>query len=157
MAHLTQINTKDEFTLCIKATAGKTVLLAYWPEDETSNKVVDALREQLPQSSYAQHQIVDMYCFDVYSLPELAAELDIDFVPTLMWFTDGVMDAIVWHEGVSIEGESVATGVKRVVDRVKGGDITGEDSEEEWLNSAGKDKKKQAWQDSDDDDDDDDW
>lgn len=94
---------------------------------------------------------MDIYCFDVYSLPELATELDIDFVPTLMWFTDGVMDAIVWHEGVRIEGESVATGVKRVVERVKGGDITGQDSEEEWLNSAGKDKKK-AWEDSDDDD-----
>ena len=58
--------------------------------------------------------------------------LDVSFVPTLMWFMDGVMDAIVWHEGCAIEGESVERGVKRVVDRIKGGDIAGEDSDDDW-------------------------
>lgn len=63
------------------------------------------------------------------------------------------MDAIVWHEGVRIEGESVAKGVQRVVDRIKGGEIGGEDSEEEWLNSAGKTKKgNKPWEDDSDDD-----
>lgn len=50
MAHLTQINTKDEYTLCVKHTAGKTVLLAYWPEDELSNEVVRALVSHVPDT-----------------------------------------------------------------------------------------------------------
>jgi hypothetical protein len=76
---------------------------------------------------------VDVYCFDVYALPELGTELDVTFVPTLMWFVNGVMDAIVWHEGVAIEGESVDKGVKRVVDRIKGAEIgEEEDSDDDW-------------------------
>lgn len=153
MAHLTQINSKAEFQSCIKAATGKTVLLAYWPEDTLSNSVVAALRKQLPQTTYAEHGVVDIYCFDVYSLPELGTELDVSFVPTVMWFTDGVMDAIVWHEGVRIEGESVEKGVGRVVERIKGGEIgEEEDSDEEWYNGKTRQKKKiNVEEDSDDD------
>ncbi|EMD89885.1 hypothetical protein COCC4DRAFT_125182 [Bipolaris maydis ATCC 48331] len=132
MSYLTQITNLAEYVACIQATAGKTILLAYWPEDSTSNEVVAALQKLLPASSYAEHEVVDVYCFDMYSLPELGTMLDVSFVPTLMWFRDGVMDPIVWHEGVAIEGESVERGVKRVVDRVKGGDIAGEDSDDDW-------------------------
>jgi hypothetical protein len=132
MAHFTQITNLAEYITKIKVAAGKTILLAYWPEDSLSNQVVDALHKQLPSSSYEQYGVVDIYCFDVYSLPELGTELDVSFVPMLMWFTDGVMDAIVWHEGVAVEGESVEKGVKRVVDRVKGADIAGEDSDDDW-------------------------
>ncbi|KAI8938720.1 hypothetical protein NX059_004588 [Plenodomus lindquistii] len=131
--HFTQINTKPEYEMLIKSTAGKTLLLAYWPEDATSNTVVSCIQSQLPKSSHVDYDIVDIYCFDVYSLPELAAELDIAFVPTVMWFVDGVMDAIVWHEGVRVQGESVEAGVKRVVERIKGGVMDAEmDSDEEW-------------------------
>jgi hypothetical protein len=132
MSTLTQITNLAEYLAYIKVTAGKTVLLAYWPQDSTSNEVIIALQNLLPPSSYAEHDVVDVYCFDMYSLPELGTELDISFVPTLMWFNDGVMDPIVWHEGVAIPGETVEKGVKRVVDRVKGGDIAGEDSDDDW-------------------------
>lgn len=132
MAHFSQITNLAEYAACIKATAGKTVLLAYWPEDETTNEVATALQKLLPSSSYEQYDVVDIYCFDMYSLPDLGNMLDVSFVPTLMWFMDGVMDAIVWHEGCAIEGESVEKGVKRVVDRIKGGDIAGEDSDDDW-------------------------
>ncbi|CAN9152330.1 unnamed protein product [Alternaria alternata] len=132
MAHFSQITNLAEYVACIKATAGKTVLLAYWPEDETTNEVATALQKLLPSTSYEQYDVVDIYCFDMYSLPELGNMLDVSFVPTLMWFMDGVMDAIVWHEGCAIEGESVEKGVKRVVDRIKGGDIAGEDSDDDW-------------------------
>jgi hypothetical protein len=131
MAHLTQLNSKAEYDACIKSATGKSVLLAYWPEDALSNKVVAALRSQLPSSDYAQHNVVDVYCFDVYALPELGTELDVTFVPTLMWFMDGIMDAIVWHEGVAVEGESVEKGIKRVVDRIKRAEVGKDDEEEE--------------------------
>lgn len=132
MAHLTQITNMIEFAACIKSTAGKTVLLAYWPEDSTSNEAVAALRKLLPASDYEKYNIVDIYCFDMYSLPELGALLDVSFVPTLFWFQDGVQDPIEWHEGVSIEGESVEKGVKRVVDRIKGAEIGEDDSDDDW-------------------------
>lgn len=132
MSRLTQLNSLAEYLTCIRTAAGKTVLLAYWPEDEVSLEVVAALGKLLPESSYEQYGIVDVYCFDMYALPELGTELEITFVPTLMWFTDGHADPIVWHEGVAIDGETVERGVKRVVDRVKGGDIAGEDSDDDW-------------------------
>jgi hypothetical protein len=133
MAHLSRITNLAEYNTNIRTAAGKTVLLAYWPEDSTSNAVVDALRTQLPSSSYEQYGVVDIYCFDAYSLPDLGTELDVSFVPMLMWFMDGVMDAIVWHEGVAVEGESVGKGIKRVVDRIKGAEIGDEeDSDEDW-------------------------
>jgi hypothetical protein len=132
MANFSQITNLAEYITKIKIASGKTLLLAYWPEDSLSNSVVDALRKQLPSESYEQYGVVDIYCFDVYSLPELGTELDVSFVPMLMWFTDGDMDAIVWHEGVAVEGESVEKGVKRVVDRVKGAEIGDEDSDDDW-------------------------
>lgn len=132
MSQLTQLTSLAEYVACIKATAGITVLLAYWPQDPVSNEVIAALQKLLPPSSYGQYGVVDVYCFDMYSLPELGVELDITFVPTLMWFSEGIMDPVVWHEGVAIPGETVEKGVKRVVDRVKGGDIAGEDSDDDW-------------------------
>ncbi|KAF1944040.1 hypothetical protein EJ02DRAFT_452885 [Clathrospora elynae] len=133
MAHLTQITSLAEYASFVQTAAGKTILLAYWPEDSTSNAVVTALRKQLPSSTYAEHNVVDIYCFDVYALPELGTMLDVSFVPMLMWFMDGVMDPIVWHEGVAIEGESVEKGVERVVKRIKGAEIgEEEDSDEDW-------------------------
>lgn len=146
--HLTQINTKAEYQALIKCTRGKTILLAFWPEDSTSNLVVRTLQSLLPRSSYEDYGLVDIYCFDVYSVTDLAAELEVTFVPTVMWFVDGVMDAIVWHEGVRIGGESVEKGVERVVDRVKGGVMDAEmDSDEEWYAEG---KKKGGDLDSDD-------
>jgi len=131
--HLTQINSKAEYDALIKSGTGKAILLAFWPEDSTSNQVVRTLQALLPRSRFEDYGLVDMYCFDVYSVAELAAELEVTFVPTVMWFVDGVMDAIVWHEGVRIVGESVEKGVERVVERVKGGVMDAEmDSDEEW-------------------------
>lgn len=130
--HLTQITSLAEYVACIKVTAGKTILLAFWPGDSTSTQVIKALHKLLPRESYAQHEVVDAYCFDMYSLPELGTELEVTFVPMLMFFNDGVMDPIVWHEGVAMEGESVEKGVKRVVDRVKGAEIAGEGSDDDW-------------------------
>ncbi|KAF2845330.1 hypothetical protein T440DRAFT_278591 [Plenodomus tracheiphilus IPT5] len=143
--HFTQINTKAEYEALIKSATGKTLLLAYWPEDHTSNLVVSTLQSLLPKPSHAEYDIVDIYCFDVYSLPELAAELDIAFVPTVMWFVDGVMDAIVWHEGVRVQGESVEKGVARVVERIKGGVMDAEmDSDEEWYAQGKKEKEEDS-------------
>ncbi|CBX94669.1 hypothetical protein IAQ61_009352 [Plenodomus lingam] len=140
--HFTPIHTKAEFEFLIKSATGKALLLAYWPEDSTSNAVVSCLQDLLPKPVHAEYDIVDIYCFDVYSLPELAAELDISFVPTVMWFLDGVMDAIVWHEGVRVQGESVKDGVRRVVDRIKGGVMDAEmDSDEEWYAQGQKEKE----------------
>lgn len=132
MATFTRLASKADFDTLIKPATGKAILVAYWPEDATSNAVVRALRKQLPASSYQQHGIVDIYCFDAYSLPELGTELDVTFVPTLMWFMDGVMDAIVWHQGVQIEGESVEKGVGRVVERIKGAEIGDSDDGSDW-------------------------
>ncbi|KAH9868776.1 hypothetical protein J1614_007850 [Plenodomus biglobosus] len=143
--HFTPIHTKPEYEALVRSAAGKTLLLAYWPEDSTSNAVVACLQSLLPKHVHAEYGIVDIYCFDVYSLPELAAELDISFVPTVMWFADGVMDAIVWHDGVRVQGESVEDGVKRVVDRIKGGVMDAEmDSDEEWYAQGKKEKDKDS-------------
>lgn len=114
-----QLASKDDFETIIKPNVGKAVLLAFWPGDETSEAVIAALQRQLPPSSYKQYGVLDIYCFDCYSLPELASELNVDFVPTLMWFMDGQMDAIVWHDGVRVQGETVSKGVSRVVKRIK--------------------------------------
>jgi hypothetical protein len=88
----------------------------------------------LPKSAFAEHGLVEAYCFDVYALPELATELDVTFVPTLMWYLDGVQDALVWHQGVMVEGESVEKGVNRVVERIKGSNEVGleSDSDDDW-------------------------
>lgn len=44
------------------------------------------------------------------------------------------MDAVVWHQGVMVAGESVEKGVGRVVERIKGSNEVGleEDSDEGW-------------------------
>lgn len=150
MAYFTPINSKADFEIYIKFAAGKSLLLAYWPEDNTSNAVVSALQKLLPKADYDQNSVKDIYCFDVYSLPELAAELEITFVPTVMWFVDGAMDAIVWHDGVRTAGESVEKGIARVIERVKGGVMDAEmDSDEEWYQEG---EKKGGKVDSDDDD-----
>lgn len=132
MQPFTQLASKEDFDTIIKPSTGKTVLVAYWPQDATSNAVVNALRKQLPPSSYKQYGIVDIYCFDALSLPDLATQLDVSFVPTVMWFVDGNVDAIVWHEGVRIEGESVDKGVSRIVERIKGAEIGGSESDSDW-------------------------
>ncbi|KAH7402865.1 hypothetical protein BKA66DRAFT_404755 [Pyrenochaeta sp. MPI-SDFR-AT-0127] len=132
MVPFTQLNSKAEYEACVKVATGKAVLVAFWPGDITSNTVISALQTYFPKSSYTQFQIVDIYCFDVYALPELATELDVTFVPTLMWFMDGVMDAIVWHQGVAVQGESVEKGVGRVVDRIKGAEIGESDDDSDW-------------------------
>jgi hypothetical protein len=64
-------------------------------------------------------------------LPHLSHPTNIfqvSFVPTLMWFTDGSMDALVWHQGVAPLGESVEKGVARVVQRIKGSNEVGLES-----------------------------
>ncbi|OAL52775.1 hypothetical protein IQ07DRAFT_610349 [Pyrenochaeta sp. DS3sAY3a] len=132
MAPYTQLATKADFDTIVTPAIGKTIVIAYWPEDSTSNALVAALRKLLPPSSYAQHGVNDIYVFDAYALPELGTQLDVSFVPTLLWFVDGVQDAIVWHEGVRIEGESVEAGVKRVVDRIKGAELGGSDEDSDW-------------------------
>jgi hypothetical protein len=132
MAPYTQLATKADFDTIVTPAIGKTIVIAYWPEDSTSNALVAALRKLLPPSSYAQHGVNDVFVFDAYALPELGTQLDVSFVPTLLWFVDGVQDAIVWHEGVRIEGESVEAGVKRVVDRIKGAELGGSDEDSDW-------------------------
>jgi hypothetical protein len=114
--------------------AGKYLVVAFWPGDHTSELLIAALKKLLPRSTFAEHGIVDAFCFDVYSLPELATDLDVSFVPTLMWFMDGVQDALVWHQGVSVAKESVEKGVSRVVERIKGSHEVGleEDSDDDW-------------------------
>ncbi|KAH8692459.1 hypothetical protein GQ44DRAFT_719888 [Phaeosphaeriaceae sp. PMI808] len=60
--------------------------------------------------------------------------MGVDFVPTLMWFMNGVQDPLVWHQGVRVKGESVEKGVSRVVERIKGSNEVGleEDSDDGW-------------------------
>lgn len=132
--YFTTLTSKTDYTSLIPPSTGKVLLVAHWPGDQTSALLTNALKSQLPKSTFAEHGIVDAYIFDVYALPELATELDIAFVPSLMWFLDGIMDAVVWHEGVSVEGEGVERGVRRVVERLKGSNEVGleEDSDEDW-------------------------
>ena len=131
-APFAQLDSKADFESYIKAATGKTVLVAYWPGDKTCNAVIAALQAQLPESCYAQFGIVGIYCFDGYALPDLATELDVSFVPTLMWFTDGVMDSLMWHQGVAVRGESIDKGVGRIVERIKGAKIGESDDEDDW-------------------------
>lgn len=131
--YFTTLASKDDYKTLVTPQSGKTIVVAYWPGDATSTALRKALKEQLPRSSFLDYDITDVYCFDVYALPELASELNIDFVPTLMWFLDGTLDAVVWHEGVAVEGESVEKGVSRVVQRIKGSNEVGlEDSDSDW-------------------------
>lgn len=132
--YFTTLASKTDYTSLLLPLTGRTLLVAYWPGDATSTALIAALKKLLPRSSFADHGIVEAFRFDVYALPDLATELDVTFVPTLMWFTDGVMDALVWHQGVMVEGESVEKGVARIVERVKGSHGVGleSDSDDGW-------------------------
>jgi hypothetical protein len=132
--YFTTLASKIDYTSLVRPQTGKVILVAFWPGDKTSTALTNALQKLLPKSDFPAFGITEAYCFDVYALPELATELDITFVPTLMWFMDGVMDAMVWHQGVSVEGESVEKGVNRVVERLKGSNEVGldEDSDDDW-------------------------
>lgn len=124
---------KTDYTSLVLPQTGKVLLVAYWPGDAISTALINSLKSLLPRSVFAEHGITDAYRFDVYALPELASELDVTFVPMLMWYMDGVMDALVWHPGVQVEGESVEKGVKRVVERIKGSNQVGlDDSDSDW-------------------------
>jgi hypothetical protein len=132
--YFTMLASKADYASLVRPQSGKVILVAFWPGDKTSTALTSALKKLLPKSDFPVLGITDAYCFDVYSLPELAAELEITFVPTLMWFMDGVMDPMVWHQGVCVEGESVEKGVNRVVQRLKGSNEVGldEDSDDDW-------------------------
>jgi hypothetical protein len=132
--YFTTLASKTDYTSLAGPIAGKYLVVAFWPGDHTSELLIAALKKLLPRSTFAEHGIVDAFCFDVYSLPELATDLDVSFVPTLMWFMDGVQDALVWHQGVSVAKESVEKGVSRVVERIKGSHEVGleEDSDDDW-------------------------
>jgi hypothetical protein len=132
--YFTTLASKTDYASLVAPIAGKTIVVAFWPGDSTSEALIAALKKLLPKSTFAKHGVVEAFCFDVYALPDLATDLDVSFVPTLMWFMDGVQDALVWHQGVSVEGESVEKGVNRVVERIKGSNEVGldEDSDDDW-------------------------
>jgi hypothetical protein len=67
----------------IKAATGKIILACFWPEDKTSRILINQLTKRLPEIENLG--VVGVYSLDVYSLPKIAEELDITFVPTLMW------------------------------------------------------------------------
>lgn len=134
MPYFTTLASKADYDSLVPPISGKAILVAYWPGDPTSESLLLSLKKLLPKSTFAKHGVDGVFCFDVYSLPELAAELGIDFVPTLMWFVGGVPDAVVWHRGVAVVGESVEKGVSRVVERIKGSSEVGvgEGSDSDW-------------------------
>jgi len=134
MPYFTTLSSKADYTSLILPCTGKVLLVAFWAGDSTSQDLIASLKKLLPKKDFSAHNIADAFCFDVYALPDLATELDVGFVPTLMWFTDGEMDAMVWHQGVAPAGESVEKGVARVVGRIKGSNEVGleEDSDEGW-------------------------
>jgi hypothetical protein len=116
--YFTMLASKADYASLVRPQSGKVILVAFWPGDKTSTALTSALKKLLPKSDF----------------PVLAAELEITIVPTLMWFMDGVMDPMVWHQGVCVEGESVEKGVNRVVQRLKGSNEVGldEDSDDDW-------------------------
>ena len=67
----------------IKNATGTIILACYWPEDKTSRILINQLTKRLPEIK--DLGVVGVYSLDVYSLPKIAEELDITFVPTLMW------------------------------------------------------------------------
>ncbi|UPX19793.1 uncharacterized protein EKO05_0010044 [Ascochyta rabiei] len=100
----------------VKNATGKIILACYWPEDKTSRILINQLTKRLPDIKSLG--VTGVYSLDVYSLPKIAEELDVTFVPTLMWFDDRIQDALVWHDGVRVEGEKVSGGVQRVLSRI---------------------------------------
>ena len=67
----------------IKNATGKIILACFWPEDKTSRILIQQLTKRLPDISALG--VTGVYSLDVYSLPKIAEELDVTFVPTLMW------------------------------------------------------------------------
>jgi hypothetical protein len=67
----------------VKNATGKIILACYWPEDKTSRILINQLTKRLPDAQ--KLGVTGVYSLDVYSLPQIAEELDITFVPTLMW------------------------------------------------------------------------
>lgn len=133
--YFTTLLSKSDYTTLVRPQTGITILVAHWPGDTTSLALTTSLKRLLPKRDFPTLNITDAYIFDVYALPELATELDVTFVPTIMWFMDGVMDAMVWHPGVMVEGESVEKGVERVVGRIRGSEgtgVEGEGSDSDW-------------------------
>ncbi|KAJ4330565.1 hypothetical protein N0V87_009870 [Didymella glomerata] len=118
----------------IKAATGKIILACFWPEDKTSRILINQLTKRLPEIENLG--VVGVYSLDVYSLPKIAEELDITFVPTLMWFNDRVQDALVWHDGVRIEGEKVSGGVQRILSRIAEAGL-GDDEDDAWESMGG--------------------
>ncbi|KAH3948926.1 hypothetical protein HBI56_000870 [Parastagonospora nodorum] len=121
--------TLRNFHSLLKPCTGKTLLVAHWPGDSTSAALIASLKKLLPKRDFATHGVTEAFIFDVYGLPDLSGELGIDFVPCLMWYMDGVQDAVVWHQGCMVEGESVEKGISRVVERLKGSYEVGADME----------------------------
>ena len=67
----------------IKNATGKVILACFWPEDKTSRILINQLTKRLPEIK--DLGVTGVYSLDVYSLPKIAEELDVTFVPTLMW------------------------------------------------------------------------
>lgn len=67
----------------IKNATGKIILACFWPEDKTSRILISALNKRMQDIKALG--VKGVYSLDVYSLPKIAEELDITFVPTLMW------------------------------------------------------------------------
>ncbi|KAF2626601.1 hypothetical protein BU25DRAFT_411573 [Macroventuria anomochaeta] len=118
----------------VKNATGKIILACFWPEDKTSRILINQLTKRLPDIKNLEVQGV--YSLDVYSLPKIAEELDITFVPTLMWFNDRVQDALVWHDGVRMEGEKVSGGVQRVLSRIAESGLQ-DDGDDAWEGMGG--------------------
>jgi hypothetical protein len=132
--YFTTLASIADYTSLVTPATGKTILVAFWPGDKTSDALIAALEKLLPKSTFTEHGIIDAYCFDVYAHPDLATELDVCFVPMLMWYNDSVQDALVWHQGVRVGGESVEKGVERIVKRIMGSNEVGleTDSDDDW-------------------------
>lgn len=67
----------------VKNATGKIVLACFWPQDKTSRILITQLTKRLPDLK--KLGVKGVYSLDVYSLPKIAEELDVTFVPTLMW------------------------------------------------------------------------
>jgi hypothetical protein len=55
---------------------------------------------------------------------------------TLGRFNDRVQDALVWHDGVRIEGEKVSGGVQRVLSRIAESGLE-DDGDDAWEGMGG--------------------
>lgn len=127
------LSTKEDYDACVRTATGTILLLLYWPGDTTSETALRALTKRLPQC--AALGAAGVYSLDVYALPKIAEELDTTFVPTLLWFNDQVQEALVWHQGVRVPGESVGQGIGRVLDVIARARVEDEDGyDDAWEN-----------------------